>query len=99
MGNECTDTINIEMSAVMEILTNYVKHAEYYNKGHNLVECGDAYVWVCLGICYHLGFHSLVSSKLHKNIGFWGLDIAMDSFGDLQPVVLAKIQDRAYRNF
>lgn len=46
-----------EVAVVAEVLANYTKHALYYNKAHNSISQSDIYVWICLGICYHVGFH------------------------------------------
>ena len=58
-----------------------------------------------------LGLNKIISMLIMGNYGefgfwlrglrdlFWGLDIVMDSLGDLQAGVMAKIQDKAYRNF
>lgn len=64
---------------------NYNKHAIYYEKNNQLIENSNVYVWVALGIMYHIGFSGNKTTQLQKVMAFWALDISMDSFGDLSP--------------
>lgn len=41
-----------------EILSNYLKHALYYNKFDQLIAESDLYIWIALGIAFHLGFET-----------------------------------------
>lgn len=76
---------------------NYTKHSQYYSKYTKLVSQSDIYIWVCLGIAHHIGFHGSATTKLQRTIIFWALDIAMDGFEDLQGVAMGKISCRAVK--
>lgn len=75
--------LNLENSAILQILSNYKKHTLYYNKYNTLIKNSDLFIWACLGICYHIRLTDPKNNKLDKTIAFWALDIAMDKFGNL----------------
>ena len=70
----------IEIKFMIEILLNYQKHLAYYGKTDLLIRDSDIYIWVGLGIAYHIGFGPKQTSP---EMIFWAIHIAMERYGNL----------------
>lgn len=77
---------------LLRVCKNYLKHTIYYNKSEQLTRENDLWMWLLLGIFYHVGSSSSAPDNPNKEeeILFWGLDLIMNHFNNLTRSVLSQ---------